>query len=96
MKNTTDHNEIKKWAEKVNGKPQKIEDSQAADKAGLRIDFKGGEDEIYLSEGKKGRDIAWEEFFRIFEEQKLAFLFEEDPKAEIPTDAYRFIKRNGE
>ncbi|KKS98127.1 MAG: hypothetical protein UV73_C0003G0069 [Candidatus Gottesmanbacteria bacterium GW2011_GWA2_43_14] len=96
LKKTTDHQFIITWVEKVRGRPQKIEDPYASDKTGLRIDFPGKDDEIYLSDAKKGQNIDWNEFFRIFEDQQLAFLYEENPQAEIPINSYRFIKRDEE
>ena len=65
---TTDHDTIRKWVEARNGHPARVKDTD--DNGGLlRIDF--NEPEARLEQ------ISWDEFFRIFEENKLAFLYQE-------------------
>ncbi|WP_274425850.1 hypothetical protein [Chelativorans sp. YIM 93263] len=64
---TTDHQTIREWAESRNGKPARVKGSSPG--GILRIDF--GEPEESLEE------ISWDEFFQIFEDRKLAFLYQE-------------------
>ena len=75
-KTTTDHKEIRKWAEARNGKPATIKGTgkSGKDDAGLlRINFPGGaEDNL--------EEITWDEFFEKFEEKKLALLYQEEKK----------------
>ena len=48
-KTTTDHEEIKKWVEKYQGKPEVIDHPTAhGDTVGLRINFPGSTDESIL------------------------------------------------
>jgi|SRR3989338_4957011 len=71
-KTTTDHNEIKKWVEDRKGKPARVkgtEDNQN-DTRLLKINFPGYEEESL-------ENISWDEFFNKFEENNLAFLYEE-------------------
>jgi hypothetical protein len=64
---TTDHNKIREWAEARNGHPAKVD---TGGRGGiLRIDF--GEPDENLEE------ISWDEFFQIFEENELAFLYQD-------------------
>jgi hypothetical protein len=64
---TTDHNAIRKWVEARGGHPAVV---RTKGEGGiLRIDF--GEPEENLEE------VTWDEFFDIFEENDLAFLYEE-------------------
>ena len=64
---TTDHNKIREWAEARGGHPAKVD---TGGKGGiLRIDF--GEPEENLEE------INWDEFFQIFDENELAFLYQD-------------------
>jgi len=64
---TTDHQDIRKWAEARGGHPAVV---RTKGKGGiLRIDF--GEPEESLEE------IDWDEFFEIFESNKLAFLYQD-------------------
>jgi hypothetical protein len=64
---TTDHDKIREWAEARGGHPSKVD---TGGKGGiLRIDF--GEPEDNLEE------ISWDEFFQIFDESELAFLYQD-------------------
>jgi hypothetical protein len=68
-KTTTDHNEIREWAEYRGGKPARVKGTGNDDDPGiLRIEFPGyGEDENLET-------ISWDEFFKKFDESGLAFL----------------------
>lgn len=96
LKITTDHDEIRKWAEKYKGMPQVIDDPAAlGDRPGIRVDFPGHIDDIALPESKV-RDISWEAFFNKFDELGLAFAYVERINLEDPEhvfSSYRFIKR---
>ncbi|MDR6759533.1 hypothetical protein J2Y48_004849 [Mycoplana sp. BE70] len=66
-KMTSNHAEIRKWVEERKGSPSRV---KGAKEGGvLRIDF--GEPEDALEE------ISWDDFFRIFDERKLAFLHQD-------------------
>jgi hypothetical protein len=70
---TTDHEEIRRWAEERGGVPSTVIRTEQSGEPGiLRIDFPGFSGEDTLEE------ISWDDFFRKFEESNLAFLFEED------------------
>jgi hypothetical protein len=65
---TTDHDEIRGWVEQHGGRP-----SMVKTKGGggiLRIDF--GEPEENLEE------VSWDEFFEVFDGNKLAFLYQDE------------------
>ena len=70
---TTDHEEIRKWVEKREGKPATVKGTgKKNDHTGiLRIDFPGysGEDSL--------EEISWDEFFAKFDESGLQFLYQE-------------------
>lgn len=73
---TTDHQEIRRWVEEHGGKPARVAGTGDGDDAGvLRIDFPGGADEDRLEH------ITWDEWFRKFDEEGLAFLYQ-DRKAD--------------
>ena len=94
-KTTTDHEEIKKWVEKYQGKPEVIDHPTAhGDTVGLRINFPGSTDEDMLSADTQPKYIPWEKFFEIFEEQGLAFIYTDAERMPDPSYAYRFIKRS--
>lgn len=69
---TTDHDEIRKWAEARGGKPATVKGTGSNDEAGvLRINFPGYSGEDTLEE------ITWDEFFAKFDEKNLAFLYQD-------------------
>ena len=66
-KTTTNHDEIRKWAEARGGKPSRVRNG--GDGGVLRIDFGEPEDEL--------EEIGWDKFFEIFDENDLAFLYQD-------------------
>jgi hypothetical protein len=69
---TTDHDEIRRWAEERGGVPSCVRGTGGGGDTGLlRIDFPG-----YSGEGKLQK-ISWDEFFKKFDEQNLALLYQE-------------------
>ncbi len=75
-KTTTDHDEIRKWVESRDGKPVSVRGTGDEDEPGvLRIDFPGGAGNDRLEE------IPWEAWFEKFDENELAFLYQ-DKKAD--------------
>ena len=78
-KTTTDHEEIRHWAEQHGGKPAVVKSThgQAKNrKTGvglLRLMFPKARE----SDHDELEEIAWEEFFQQFDDSKLALLYEE-------------------
>ena len=69
-KTTTDHKQIKKWAEARDARPATVSGTGKNGEAGiLRRDFGPKED--------KFDEISWEEFFEKFDQEKLAFLYQD-------------------
>lgn len=88
VKTTTDHNEIRRWILKRNGKPAIVKGTTLEDGI-LNIDFPGLDLPGY--EGEENlKQISWEEFFRIFDEKKLKFLYQEDNHKQ--NHYFQFIK----
>ncbi|HYF29011.1 MAG TPA: hypothetical protein VEA36_01435 [Candidatus Paceibacterota bacterium] len=69
MRRTTDHDRIERWAEERQGTPAIIESTWDGNTAVLQIDF-GDPDESLM-------EITWDEFFRIFDDAELEFIYEE-------------------
>jgi hypothetical protein len=69
---TTDHDEIRNWVESHDGHPATVKSTvRGGQKAGiLRIDFPGFSGERSL------KPVDWDEWFQVFEQQKLAFLYQ--------------------
>ena len=85
---TKDHNTIKKWAEERDGKPAVVESTSNSSKGGglLRINFPG-----YAEDNLK--NISWEEFFRIFDDNKLQFLYQEETKDGRESRFFKFVNK---
>jgi hypothetical protein len=72
---TTDHDEIRQWAEARKGVPACVKNTGAKGDAGiLRIDFPGG-DEASLQQ------ITWNEWFNKFDSSGLVFLHQDKTAA---------------
>lgn len=80
---TTDHDEIRKWAEARDGHPARVKTE--GEGGILRIDF--GEPEDSLEE------IDWDTFFEIFDENKLAFLYQDKTQDGGTSRFNKFVKR---
>lgn len=74
-KNTTDHDEIRRWAERHGGKPAAVKSTHRKDDPGIiRIMFP----KAPHSEHDKLEEISWDEFFEKFDENDLALVYEDD------------------
>ena len=72
---TTDHDEIREWVEERGGHPARVKGTERGESVGLlRIDYPGFSGEQRLEE------ITWDEFFEAFEENNLAFLYQDETK----------------
>jgi hypothetical protein len=72
---TTNHEEIRRWAEAHGGKPACVKGTGGDGDVGiLRLDFPGytGEDRL--------EHISWDAWFRKFDESKLALLYREQDR----------------
>ena len=85
---TTNHDEIRKWAEARGGKPATVKRTESNGEAGvLRIDFPGysGSDSL--------EEISWEEFFKKFDEKQLAFLYQEKTSSGEQSRFFKLVSR---
>jgi hypothetical protein len=99
-KTTIDHQEIKRWVESHGGHPATVKRTRSKNDAGLiRVDFPG-----FSGEGSL-EPISWDEWFAKFDEQELAFIYQEgkntnfnklvrrDPEKARPSDRRRRSSR---
>ena len=69
---TTDHDEIRRWVEDHDGRPAQVSGTESGGEAGvLRIDFPGG------AGGDELETISWDEWFSKFDDAGLALLYQE-------------------
>lgn len=70
---TTDHDEIRRWAEQNNGKPACVKGTgKGKDPGILRLDFDEKEENL--------EPMEWEAWFEAFEKNKLALLKSDDSR----------------
>jgi hypothetical protein len=73
---TTDHATIRRFVEERGGRPARVRGTGDAENAGLlRIDFPG------RGKAQELEPISWDEFFEKFEQEKLAFVYQERTRA---------------
>ena len=80
----TDHKKIKAWAEARGGKPAKVRDSKGPGGI-LRFEFQDPDDKLEV--------IEWDEFFKIFDDSKLALLEQEETKSGDLSRFAKFVER---
>ncbi|KOF18406.1 1,4-alpha-glucan branching enzyme [Ensifer adhaerens] len=81
---TADHGRIRQWVEARRGRPSRVKG--VSDDGILRIDF--GEPNETLE------PISWEEFFRIFDHNKLLFLHQEQTADGAQSRFNKFVDRS--
>lgn len=85
---TTDHDEIRRWVEDRGGHPATVSSTHASDDPGLiRIDFPGysGEDSL--------EEISWDDWFAKFDDNKLAFVYQEETADGEKSNFNKLVKR---
>ena len=87
-KTTTDHDEIRRWAEERHGHPASVKGTGKSEPGILRIDFPGYSGEEKLEE------IGWDEFFDKFEKENLAFLYQDKTGSGGTSRFFKLVNRN--
>ncbi len=85
---TMDHGTIRKWIEQRGGKAAKVKGTEGDDGEGiLRVDFAEPEDKL--------EPIDWDEFFKTFDDRKLAFLHQDKTADGKLSRFFKFVHREG-
>ena len=79
---TTDHEEIQRWVEERGGTPTRVEGTNL-----LRVDYPGFSGEQTLE------PLSWDEFFQIFDDNNLAFIYQEETKDGGESRFSKFVDR---
>jgi hypothetical protein len=87
---TTDHDAIRHWAEQRDGHPAVVRATADSEDGGgiLRIDF--GKPEEALEE------ISWDEFFEIFDDRHLAFVYQDKTAGRKTSRFFKFVSRDSD
>lgn len=85
---TTDHGEIQNWIEQRGGVPSVVRATHHNEGSGLlRVDFPEEEPDEGLEE------IGWDEFFEIFDNKHLAFLYQDRTASGEESRFCKFVTR---
>ena len=85
---TTDHEEIRRWAEERGARPSAVIRTGSDDDPGtIRLDFPG-----YRGAGSL-EEISWDEWFKKFDEQGLALLYQEQTAAREKSNFNKIVSR---
>jgi glutathione synthase/RimK-type ligase-like ATP-grasp enzyme len=86
-KTITDHDQIRKWAEERGGRPSVVKATEGGKQGGgiLRFDFQEKDESL--------DEISWDEFFKIFEERKLALLEQDETASGKTSRFFKFVAR---
>lgn len=85
---TCDHDVIRNWVESRNGKPSRVVGTGNHEDTGLlRIDFPG-----YAGTGEL-EQISWDDFFRKFEDEDLAFVYQENTEHGDTSNFNKIVRR---
>jgi hypothetical protein len=87
---TVDHDTIRQWVEERGGHPARVQSTGSADDPGLlRIDFPG-----YSGQGSL-EEIDWDTWFDAFDENGLAFLFQDETSDGSVSRFSKLVSRSG-
>jgi hypothetical protein len=86
-KKTTDHEEIRRWAEEHGGRPATVRGTGNGGPGVLRIDFPGGAGEDQLE------PISWDEWFRKFDDEGLAFVYQDEKADAEDSTFFKLVRR---
>ena len=86
---TTDHDEIRRWAEQRGAKPTCVLGTGGGgDEGVLRLDFPGysGDDSLH--------EISWDEWFEKFDQANLALLYQDTTKGGQTSNFNKLVSRS--
>jgi hypothetical protein len=85
---TTEQKSIQRWIEQRRGRPTMVKGTEGDDGEGnLRVDFAEPDDKL--------EPIAWKEFFKTFEDRRLAFLYQDKTSDGKQSCFFKFVRRDG-
>lgn len=87
---TVDHDTIRSWVEERDGQPAHVEATADGDDVGvLRLQFPDTQrdhDEI--------EPISWDAFFEKFDDENLAFVYQDETEGDRMSRFYKFVDRD--
>jgi hypothetical protein len=86
---TTDHKLIRRWVEERGGKPASVKGTGGKEAGILRIMFPT----YNSSRNQSLREISWAEFFQQFDDNNLAFIYQDKTSEGEVSNFNKFVKR---
>lgn len=87
-KATTDHEVIRQWVEDRGGQPAAVKATASDDDVGIiRVDMPG-------YSGDNLEKVSWNEWFQKFDENNLAFLYQEETQGGEKSNFSKLVKRD--
>ncbi len=86
---TTDHDQIRRWAEDHDAVPAAVRGTEDGDAGVLTLDVEGhgaGEEEL--------RHIDWDTWFEKFESSNLAFLYQDEKTSGEDSTFFKLVSRD--
>jgi hypothetical protein len=84
---TTDHNHIKRWVEERGAVPATVKATKSKGDPGvLRLDFPPRDESL--------EPVEWDDFFKKFDDEGLAFLYQDMTAAGRKSRFHKFINRS--
>jgi len=84
---TTDHAKIRKWAEERGGVPATVKGTKSGGEPGLlRLDFEPKDASL--------EPISWDDFFEKFDDEGLAFLYQDRTADGAISRFHKFVNRS--
>jgi hypothetical protein len=89
---TTDHDQIRRWAEERGGRPACVRGTGGGNDTGIiRIEFPGAPN----AKDSKLEEIGWDEFFQKFDSNGLALVYEETTTRGARSNFNKLVGRGG-
>lgn len=90
-KTTTDHEEIRRWAEARKGRPACVKGTGGGgDQGVLRLMFP----DAPQSQDDDLQEIGWDEFFEKFDESKLALVYQDETSGGDKSNFSKLVSRD--
>jgi hypothetical protein len=90
-KYTTDHDTIRKWAEARGGRPAAVRTTHNDRDTGIiRIEFPDAPN----AHDENLQEISWDEWFRKFDESKLALLYQDETSGGKRSNFNKLVSRD--
>jgi hypothetical protein len=86
-KQTTNHEEIRRWAEEHDAVPATVRGTGDDGPGILRLDFPGGAGEDQLEH------ISWDEWFEKFDREDLAFIYQDRKASGEDSTFFKLVRR---